>query len=178
MLHAHHTPRSQDNRSPLTGAPCWRPFGRRRRMLFSQAWMFLWTREEGNVFMNFRRSTGEKGVVLFLLGQRGERAVTAGEYRIARQREDLFPVVAILIGEMGRAASHRAREDRIANYGERPAQAGDKERRHARRMAEGEQRLDRDCPDVEVGIFLERLGAREIDRFKFAGPDLAFGFLG
>src|SRR5688500_11688202 len=115
---------------------------------------------------------GEERVMLLLLRESGERPVTAGQHRVTRQREDLFLVVAKLLGEMRRATAHRAREHRISDDGERPAEPGDEERRHPWRVAKREQRLHRQRPDVEVRVLLERLGARKVCRLKLACPYL------
>ncbi len=65
----------------------------------------------GARFGDLFRSAGEKRVVLFLLLQRRQRSVAAGEHRILRQLENLLLVVAELHLVIRDAAAHRAGEE-------------------------------------------------------------------
>src|SRR5271155_502107 len=60
----------------------------------------------------------KKGIVSLLLGDARERAMAAGDDRVARQREDLFHVVPVLVPQVRGASADRAREERVANDGQ------------------------------------------------------------
>ena len=115
---------------------------------------------------------------MLFLREGGERTVPGGDDGVLGEGEELFLVVAELVGEVGGAAAHGAGENRVAADGQRPAQAGEIEGRHARRMAPGEEGLDRKFAKVEVGVFLEALQTREIEGLRFADPDHGLGLGG
>ena len=80
---------------------------------------------------------GEIRIVESLLGERGERAVAAGEDRVAVQRHEFGAVVLVLLAEVSGAAAHRAGKNRVADDGQRPTKAVDDVGGHAGGMAEG-----------------------------------------
>src|SRR3984957_6917577 len=97
------------------------------------------------------RSLGSKErVVALLLGHGRQGAVAARQDRVSGQPEDLLDVILVLVGVVGRASPHRAREQGVAHDPKRVAQARYVEGRLARGVPPGGEGLDRDLAKVEM----------------------------
>src|SRR5438067_11382224 len=105
----------------------------------------VWLQSEGfgmGGAKKIHHSSREKRIMLLFLRDGAERTMTAGQHGIARKGQEFLFIVLVLLRVARRAAAHRGGENRVPDNGEWPAQAGDIEARHARRVAGGEQSLD------------------------------------
>lgn len=110
-----------------------------------------------------------------LLSERGERAVAAGEDRVAIKRHELGAVVLVLLAEVRGTAAHGAGKDGVTYDSEGPTKASDDVGGHTERVAEGEESFDGEFAEVEMGVLLKCLRAGGVGGFEFARPDRGAG---